>query len=108
MDYNKLSDFEINELVEKATGLSHETYPDFSPEPYVWNEDAKAEFDPCNNASNAWQIIMENKMTLIYFSGDDMYSVEFKKDGRWFAATNKNPLRAAMIIFLMMQEEENG
>jgi hypothetical protein len=112
MDYSKLSDFEINELVAKVAGVSHETYPDFSPEPYVWNEDAKAEFDPCNNPADAWPIIADKKICLAF----DVFA-EPQDGGGWVASPaygweservrHDNPLRAAMILFLKMQESAN-
>lgn len=112
MDYSQLSDFEINELVAKATRVSHETYPDFSPEPYVWNEELKSEFNPCNNWSDGGPII-ESKLICL---AADVFA-EPHDGGKWVAqpaygwekerVRSDTPLRAAMIVFLMMQEQSH-
>lgn len=114
-DYSKMSDFEINELVAKAIGLSHETYPDFLLEPYVWNEDAKDEFNPCNNPADAWPIISDNRISIMYDQ-----STEKGNNAQWCLASSpcdkhivdyvspSKLLRAAMIVFLMMQESKNA
>lgn len=68
-------------------------------------------FNPCNNPADAWPIIVENGITLAF------------QDGNWWADNlaywvdgvewniggiiDKNPLRAAMIVFLMMKESKN-
>lgn len=74
-------------------------------------------FNPCKNPSDAWPIIISNKITMIgcedkwlavrYGSVIDGYS------GDWEemmyaenAESDKNPLRAAMIVFLEMQENK--
>lgn len=60
-------------------------------------------FDYCNNPSDAWQIILENRINVYASEGPDFMP--------WMAGcggvmvSNKNPLRAAMIVFLMMQEQ---
>lgn len=67
--------------------------------------------DYCNNPADAWQIIVENGITLAF------------QDGNWWADNlaywvdgvewniggiiDKNPLRAAMTVFLMMKESKN-
>lgn len=117
MDYSKMSDFEINCAVAKAYGIPHETYPDFSPEAYVWSENSKTEFDPCNNPADAWPIITENRIAIIPDSAEGEW-VSFNEftlyEGDWMFASNpthhsngKNPLRCAMECFLMMQESSN-
>ncbi len=120
MDYSKLSDFEINAAVFEAL---HGGAPDYkegdtgkmiliSYEGDVVGGDAveveveRGVFNPCNNPADAWPIITANKISIYAIS---------EKDGRvrWGAEAfypnesyhfNDNPLRAAMIIFLMMQD----
>jgi len=96
------SDFEINEAValtlfegcipyfdececKSMVNLEIPLYDDF-------------EFDPCNNPSDAWSIILENNIiieprknntSLAYIKGDAQNE-------------DKNPLRAAMIVYLEM------
>lgn len=121
-----MSDFEINGMIAESTqkfgdytqarGLTfiHE-YGDpvgeFGTLCLGWKE-----FDPCNSWADAGTIIEANKIAMIPES-----------DGTWFALGNPQiksnwrvestgpfittrhdttPLRAAMIVFLMMQEEK--
>lgn len=101
MDYSKLSDFEINAAVAIC----------------IWDTDMTAmsgEFDPCNNPTDAWQIIVGSRISLSPFD-------DFKEGGDYIAAKYKptrdnskpaeveffccdKPLRAAMIVYLMMQD----
>ena len=137
MNYNELTDFEINKLVAEKLGLNV-----LSIEPYC-REDEDVDgnrffelhgsgstvqvlhsderwlqsyryFDYCNNPSDAWPIILENRIEIHprdirvsrneYIKGwgalpescSESYEI-FSKD--------KNPLRAAMIVYLMMGEE---
>lgn len=87
MDYSKLSDIEIDTMVSKI----------FSPEFHR---------NYCRNPADAWPIITANKISIYAMSEKD-------GRGRWGAEAfypnesyhfNDNPLRAAMIVFLMMQE----
>ncbi len=97
MDYSKMSDFEINCEVSKLT-RDNANNPDSGY--LVIN-------DYCNNPADAWPIILENKICLrckpnredwdAFTLGPEGYTEEITYD--------KNPLRAAMIIFLVMQEE---
>ncbi|MBN9706208.1 DUF2591 family protein [Enterobacter roggenkampii] len=63
--------------------------------------------DYCNNPADAWPIIVDNRISLL--------SVEcLNGDISWLAKNkacpsrgDKNPLRAAMIVYLQMQESAN-
>ena len=125
MKYEDMSDFEVNKLVADA----------FLPCDYMFDEDRKTvelanyqdvmigdmhdqvltpyqEFNPCNNPSDAWPIIIENKIgvtpatvrsnrnkDLWIASQDWVFETEFD-------TKDKNPLRAAMICFLKMKDAE--
>jgi Bacteriophage P22, NinX len=101
-DYSKMSDFEINKAAGSAAGYATGIEPCF--EVVIINKTGRP-FDPCNNPADAWPIIVEHSISLIMH---DEY-----KGQPWFAckgridATHANPLRAAMIVFLMMKEAEN-
>lgn len=68
-------------------------------------------FDPCNNPADAWPIIIENKISLIFDA-----STEEGNEVEWCLAsspcdqiivdyvTPDKMIRAAMIVFLNMQE----
>lgn len=57
--------------------------------------------DYCNNPSDAWPIIFEHEISLVVV-----------EDGVWVARfgsvfdESSNPLRSAMIVYLMMKDEE--
>lgn len=113
-DYSKMSDFEINKLV--AISLSKELAPDACQD---WGNSGFSEVilicgnckDFCNNPSDAWPIIYGE---LISLSANETSEGNHK----WFAFGRErkgykqvacgNPLRAAMIVYLMMKESENG
>lgn len=75
----------------------------------------KKPFDPCNNPADAWPIIVENRISLMFDK-----STEEGDDAQWCLASSpcdqyivdyvseSKLLRAAMIVFLMMQEKING
>lgn len=123
MDYSQLSDFEINAEVFEAL---HGGSPDYkegdngemllvSFEADVVGGDivevevVRGSFNPCNNAADSWPIIAQNKIS-IYAAilGDSR--------GEWGAEASftehyhfhDNPLRAAMIVFLMMQDAKHA
>lgn len=124
MDYSKLSDFEINKAVAEVIGLLVQEMDDSStlgmtPEFHekhpavVWvanldcstgrQNEAWWQFDPCNDPADAWPVIVENNLWV---------QPDMMGDGFWhvcdteqrFHAKHSNPLRAAMIVYLMMQE----
>lgn len=118
MDYSKLSDFEINTAVFEAI---HGGSPDYkegdggamvliSYEGDVVGGDAveveveRGVFNPCNSPADAWPVIVDNKISLLW---------NIKNWSSWpgdfpdAEINHENPLRAAMIVFLMMQESAN-
>ena len=124
MDYSQLSDFEINKRVSVAAGLNVNMFFDVD-EAYargpVWTspsgncyagiKSSKGNpFDPCNDPADAWPIIVENKISIYAMSEADAR-------GKWGAEAfypneayhfNDNPLRAAMIVFLMMRDAKHA
>ena len=112
-DYSKMSDFEINKAVAACLGA----------EVQEWNGkifggvERKIDnvtsvigvIDYCNNTSDAWPVVLGNRISL---RPDDMYE-EAPHGGYWRADNeaghhchHENPLRAAMIVYLMMKDEE--
>lgn len=120
-NYAEMSDFEINWRVfetlfggspdfkegEKSSMvLTSEEY-DVQMGEYVTIEAVRGEFNPCNSWSHAGPIIEENKIDLKF--GDDVH--ETLKGccmaySETHSATHDNPLRAAMIVFLMIHEND--
>lgn len=94
MDYSQLSDDEINNMVGRVVSQRFRT-------------------DYCNDPGAAWPIIQRNGISLakyehgMWLASSDAYwvdGVEWQIDGE----THPNPLRAAMIVFLMIQESQHA
>lgn len=116
-DYSKMSDDEIANKVLEALGFKH-NQSGYGFDIYLSKHSRKDtgtkaskgfRFDPCNNPSDAWPVISENRISL---RPDDMYE-EAPHSGYWRADNeagnhchHENPLRAAMIVYLMMKDEE--
>lgn len=126
MDYSKLSDFEINKLVAGSQSLivnanQCASLKVKSSSILVNDIVSSFEFNPCKNPSDAWPIIVENNISLTkqstspgaHWHTDIIESiVEDASDEDLFTCKtllhchDKNPLRAAMIVYLMMQEDK--
>lgn len=111
VNYNKLSDFEINKRVAKTlnkyTPLNYPHEANKRSVGSLCSNDNYRWYDYCNNPADAWSIIVENKIDINW--GDDVHT-ELKgaviaSRGK-ISATHENALRAAMIVFLMMQENK--
>lgn len=105
MDYSKLSDFEINKRIaelEGVRGFHCENVGGGSSLKFTnWKE-----LDYCNNPADAWQIIHNNGISVSCFK-NSMATAWDSHHGLAFGPifNDPNPLRAAMIVFLMMQGE---
>lgn len=122
IDYSQLSDFEINVAVFEAI---HNGSPDYkegengamvfiSFEGDIVNGDAveveveRGSFNPCANPADAWPIITENNISIILDNPSMPCATDNARDLFDDALPNvgvayDNPLRAAMIVFLMMR-----
>jgi len=116
MDYSKLSDFEINKRVAdiEMNGTWHvkPSHPDNDTGGWLYGPNGIQTYDLpdyCNNAADAWPIISQNKITLhAPMSYDDLQEwLCFAANDSDADCMNTNPLRAAMIVFLKMQESAN-
>lgn len=81
-------------------------------------------FNPCLDAGDAWPIIVKNSISLNSLDDYNDEIGEYKINGKWqalaisnedgfhfkdsecFHFIDENPLRAAMIVFLMIKESE--
>ncbi|WP_323085896.1 phage protein NinX family protein [Providencia alcalifaciens] len=112
--YTELSDFEINKKVALHVGgfaLSLTVVDDgYKTEGNIGN------FDPCNSPSDAIPIIIANKIAIFpmetlgceYWCAACNFQDIGEKEIVWgLEANNKNPLRAAMELFLLMKDAEN-
>ncbi|MGG4624030.1 phage protein NinX family protein [Serratia odorifera] len=90
IDYSKMDDRDINTLVDAVTG--NRTMGN----------------DYCNNPADAWPIIEKNNITIIFENGTFSCALGGVKTGQCFEieydhiSEVDNPLRAAMVVFLMM------
>lgn len=121
MNYEDMSVLNVNRSVAKALGyklnegVSHEQdsgcFEGCEQEFYalIGEPGMGDSFDFCNNPSDAWPIIVDNKITISpQDSGDEWEaSASVNDDLRFdFEVWDKNPLRAAMICFLKMKDAE--
>lgn len=134
MDYESVSDFEINKAVaesvfpddaiittnvngyppkfindEKGKKAFYEIDKMLNPEKYkdsvinIRSRGMSFVRDFCNNPSDAWPIIMKNKITVGPQENDIWGAFDTSVENTY---DDKNPLRAAMIVFLMAAKEQ--
>ncbi|WP_306587656.1 phage protein NinX family protein [Hafnia paralvei] len=101
-DYSKMSDYEINVKVGASIGLASKWVAEYKGTDY------------CNDPSDAWPIIVENKISVMFDR-----SVEHGDSSEWCLASSPcdryivdyvssdKLLRAAMIVYLMMKASEH-
>ncbi|EBW8650381.1 DUF2591 domain-containing protein [Salmonella enterica subsp. enterica serovar Bredeney] len=110
MDYSQLSDFEINKQVAIATGHKkfkglgwQGTQEDSCSAVIVRGPNKIGAFDPCNNPADAWPIIEKYRISFL----DQL--TEWCVDAKGVIPIfDPRPLRAAMIVFLLMQDANNA
>ncbi|QHJ81441.1 MAG: hypothetical protein [Bacteriophage sp.] len=116
MDYSKLSDFEINceVLAVFSPDINHmclsgdnSCFYDCGPTGDRWYQIDIPDY--CNNPTEAWPIIVGNGISLnsrcangewkaqLHLGRDDIFD-------SYASCWDINPLKAAMIVFLMMQD----
>ena len=108
-DYSKMSDVELNKLI---TGFQFDCYDwpqNINGDFHHCGFDGEAYFvigvkDYCNNPSDAWPIINIERIGVYPSEGPDFMPWIAAKNA--FSVTDKNPLRAAMIVYLMMKDED--
>jgi len=127
IDYESMSDFEINKAVAESKDLeiAKKQYLDFSDrdENLVLLAGGSC-FDPCNDPQDAWPIIVDEEISIspiqktdeeigmAYSTGAWSASCQIVYDGEICLSSEnymfeaENPLRAAMIVYLMMNEVE--
>lgn len=110
-DYSKMSDFEINlrvaEILVDYDCISRLPYTDMAVH---WGDGANWHvFNPCNNPADSWPIITENNIAVVPYKHTipQAWPTSFGLVSK-FTTEDRNPLRAAMITFLKMQEPKNA
>lgn len=109
MDYSQLSDFEINKRVAVALGhsIDEEKYGNASVGAFHSDGVVYKSHDYCNNPADAWPIIVKNRISIINLDEDE-WGARGVADRNSKRAIHENSLRAAMIVFLMMQESQHA
>lgn len=115
-DYSKLSDFEINLLVARIIlngNIISERERTLTSSVFYENHQGIKTFDPCNNPADAWPIIVANNIDIIQDNGQGCAlatnsAIQMFLGDDVHISQDENPLRAAMIVFLMMQESKNA
>ncbi|HII4310742.1 TPA: phage protein NinX family protein [Vibrio parahaemolyticus] len=117
LKYEEMSDFEINQEVARHKYDVFAACHDGSRVNGSVSVNG-VDFDPCNNPSDAWPIIVENKISLTTEDGSDDWHADvviyIDENGKGVIMDVKdechtygsNPLRAAMICFLKMKDAE--
>ena len=120
MNYEEMSDTEINKAVAEALGYGVVKNTFFSDDrEYMlkcWCEDDQHEnggfhyaarlSDYCNDPSDAWPIIVENRISIEYNYSSDATVWHELYTGEFLYGNADSPLRAAMVVFLMMKDAE--
>lgn len=129
--YDAMSDFDINLRVACAIDevpVGDDGKPEFAVDCFLsvnnsravkWTPgidgDEATYFNPCNDPSDAYPIIFSNSIaTFETLVGEPIWVATTNLDKSWlgygsdgFDYYHKNPLRAAMVVFLMMREAAN-
>lgn len=114
-NYEDMSDFEINKAVALIVGATFND--DGEPVRFVecdtgaYADFNEIEFDPCNNSADAWPIIDENNITIINDHPSMRLAVNdvsgyYNGFSGIIASYDENGFRAAMIVFLKMNEDK--
>lgn len=114
-NYEDMSDFEINKEVAILLGVTFND--DGAPVRFIecdtgaYSDFNEIEFDPCNNPEDAWPIIDENNITIINDHPSMRLAVNdaaeyYNGFSGIIASSDENGFRAAMIVFLKMNEDK--
>lgn len=98
-DYSEMSDEDINKLVAGHISFADKLMVGTGQKDY------------CNNPADAWPIIFRERITLtpkVTGYEWDAISPVILNDDIEHLHTDKNPLRAAMIVFLIMKDRESS
>lgn len=119
MDYSQLSDFEINcevlavfepDVNHMCLSESKEHFYDCGPVGDGWHQIDIPDY--CNNPADAWPIIKENMISVCAYKR----AKPGMKEVSWWESDifcehitrDDNPFRAAMIVFLQMQDANHA
>lgn len=106
-DYSQLHDAQINMMVCKSLGHELSSYARIimQDDATILLSDNKTLVDYCNNPSDAWPIIADNHIGIAPYPSEAFAWSSRHGMASDLSTEDKKPLRAAMIVFLMMQEK---
>ncbi|EKK5197017.1 DUF2591 family protein [Cronobacter sakazakii] len=112
MDYSKLSDRDIDALVLQ------QIYGNQASDKDIVRSWLRGGFKYTTNPADAWPIMTENKISVMWMTAEKQWCAWANgnlEEGCWEWSYcpdeyhhDDNPLRAAMIVFLMMQENQHA
>lgn len=111
MNYEAMSDHEINMMVTScAFNLEGWSVSESNISFYHCGIDGNGFYeqyviDYCNNPADMWPIILENKIDIFFNSSDGDGAYKHIDNQTGIIESNKNPLRAAAIVYLKMMEK---
>ena len=112
-DYSEMSDNEINQCMTAVVdGCENWCLSDDESCFYDCGIDGNQFYevkikDYCNNPSDAWPIIVENGVCITSPAVDgERWRAMIYTSNKNYSWSDRNPLRAAMIVFLMMNEDK--
>lgn len=111
-DYAAMSDQQINQLVgckvgELQLGARSACCIGSDGNVLVLKGGMWKVFDPCNNPADAWPILLEHHIAVVPYRHTlpQAWPTAFGLSSN-FTTEDSNPLRAGMITFLKMKEDE--
>lgn len=113
-DYSKMSDQEINMAIARMFFPDDIVIESRSRPPSACITCSPSRWvDYCNNPADAWPIIVANNIDIIQDNGQGCAlatnsAIQMFQGDDVHISQDENPLRAAMIVFLMMQESKNA
>ena len=121
--YNEISNFEINKLIALTIeGVDFDTAGNakYAVDCFIKSIDGESVnvlwigngeyslFNPCNNPADMWPLIVDSKISILPWN-EQMWQAWFTDsglDGIKHRVFDKNPLRAAAIVYLMIKDEK--
>jgi hypothetical protein len=118
--YEQMSDFEINNAVAEMVYGKYNVQDDSIKKHdgvlcYDVDTEKYVDFAPCSDPADAWLVIFENNISILspsnvtgeWFAGYGREQIEYEADFYPIEVWAENPLRAAMIVFLMMNGDND-
>lgn len=97
-DYSAMSDFKINLMVAKVNKWTSISFV---------HDIHSGKWNPCQNPADAWSIIVDNQISLDSIHENGQKWLAFGGEDCEHRSVHQNPLRAAMIVFLKMQDDKS-